>query len=139
MGITHFLYITLCIKLLDEVLVEFNGANYIGKLMQPLGGSMHFIHSSMRPAYPTHTLANKSRNKCPQIQHKKRMNFFIQNEFPLLEFQPKNYNKTCKQNNQKLVTQHSSSVDGMTFPPLVSYMHWCLSAQVLSCPKYNEN
>jgi hypothetical protein len=46
MGITHLLYITLCIKLLDEVLVEFNGANYIGKLMEPLGGSMHFICSS---------------------------------------------------------------------------------------------
>lgn len=46
MGITHLLYITLCIKLLDEALVELNGGNYIGKLMQPLGGSMHFIHSS---------------------------------------------------------------------------------------------
>jgi len=87
----------------------------------------------------THNLVNKSRNKCPQIQHKKRMNFFIQNKFPLLNFQPKNYNKTFKQNNQKLVTQHSSSVDGMTFLLLVSYMDWCLSAQVLSCPKYNEN
>jgi hypothetical protein len=31
---------------LDEVLVEFNAANCIGKLMQPLGGSMHFICSS---------------------------------------------------------------------------------------------
>jgi len=31
---------------LDEVFVEFNGAHCIGKLMQPLGGSMHFIHSS---------------------------------------------------------------------------------------------
>ncbi len=46
MGITHLFYITLCIKLLDDVLVEFNVANCIGKLMQPLGGSMHFICSS---------------------------------------------------------------------------------------------
>jgi hypothetical protein len=46
MGITHLLDITLCIKLLDEVLVELNGTNYIGKLMQPLGGSMHFIRSN---------------------------------------------------------------------------------------------
>jgi signal transduction protein with GAF and PtsI domain len=72
---------------------------------------------------PHSYLCKQVKKQVPQIQHKKKMNFFIQNEFPLLEFQPKNYNKTFKQNNQKLVTQHSSSVDGMTFPPLVSYMY----------------
>lgn len=36
---------------------------------------------------------------------------------------PHLYSRKQSRNNQKLVTQHSSSVDGVTFPPLVSYMY----------------
>ncbi len=112
---------TLCLKLVLSKLVMEQQALHIPHL------------------YPCKHVKLQVKKQVPQIQPKKRMNFSIQNEFPLLEFQPKNCNKTFKQNNPKLVTQHFSSVDGMTFPPLVSYMYWCLLAQVLSRPKYNEN